>query len=211
MREVCFVTDPLCSWCWGMAKDVEEVRRRLRGRVQFDLAIGGINIDAVTPLAPEMAPRFRQIWARVAHVTGQRFGMSLPSDPSFVYNSLPMCRAVVAMRGLIGAPPFDFLHALQAAFFLEGRNTADATVQAALAAAGGVSVEAWQAALADPGLDSRVADELRAARGYGTAALPAVLVGTERGRSLLAGGYADAATLLEMIEGWLARNPPVVN
>ncbi len=210
VRKVWFVTDPLCSWCWGMANDVDRVRSELADRVEFDLLLGGINVQAVTPLVESMLPRFQEIWARVGRMTGQRFGMAIPANGSFVYNSVPMCLAVAAVRGLIGRPPFAFLHALQAAFFLHARDTSNVDELTAIALASeGVAPAAFRAAYADPSLPAQLAAEMQRARSHGTAALPAVLVETEHDCRLLAGGYADAATLREMIEDWLARQPAV--
>ena len=215
LRKVWWVSDPLCSWCWGMAGEFEQVRAALQGRVQFDLLLGGINVQAVTPLAAAghdgLLARFQEIWQRVAHVTGQTFSMRFPADATFVYNSLPQCRAVAALRQRLGRAPFAYMHALQSAFFIEARDTSSLLLLAELAACEGVAPEDFLDALNDPQLDDALALEMQIARGYGTTALPAVLVETEHGRSLLAGGYADAPTLQQLIEDWLNRHPVVLN
>ena len=211
VRKVIFVTDPLCSWCWGMAEAIETVRAALPGRVEFDLLLGGINIDAGTALAPGMLPRFEQIWTRVRAMTGQPFAMRFPESPNFVYNSLPQCRAIAAVRELVGRPPFAYLHALQRAFFVDAADTSAPDVLVAQARVEGVDEAALVRALASPDLDATLTLEMQVARSYGTTALPAVLVETEQGRRLLAGGYVDAPMLKEMIEAWLQRYPPVLN
>ena len=215
LRKVWWVSDPLCSWCWGMASDFAQVRAALAGRVQFDLLLGGINVQAVTPLSLQaqagLLPRFQEIWHRVAHVTGQTFAMRFPAEDTFVYNSLPQCRAVAALRKQLGRAPFAYLHALQSAFFVDARDTSSLLVMAELAACEGVAPEDFLTALNDPELDAALALEMQIARGYGTTALPTVLVETEHGRSLLAGGYADAPTLQQLIEEWLNRHPVVLN
>ena len=208
VRTVWFVTDPLCSWCWGMANAVAQVREELAGRVQFDMLLGGINVQAVTPLTDALLPRFQGIWARVAQVTGQDFCMRFPPGGTFVYNSMPICLAIAAVRELVGRPPFAFLHALQAAFFLHARDTSDIDELTALAVATeGVAPAEFRRACAAAGLPGRLAGEMQRARSFGTAALPAVLVEADDGCRLLAGGYADAPMLRQMIEDWLARQP----
>jgi len=44
------VTDPLCSWCWGMAPAVEDVADRFAAMVRFDLLLGGVNVDSTLPV-----------------------------------------------------------------------------------------------------------------------------------------------------------------
>ena len=211
LRKVWWVSDPLCSWCWGMAGEFERVRTGLAGRVQFDLLLGGINVQARTPLHAGLLPRFQDIWRRVEHVTGQSFAMRFPAENTFVYNSLPQCRAIAALRKRLGRAPFAYLHALQKAFFVEAQDTSSLWMLAELAACEGVTPEDFLHALKDPALDAELALEMQIARGYGTSALPSVLVETEHGRSLLAGGYADAPTLQQLIEDWLNRHPVVIN
>ena len=40
---IIFVTDPMCSWCWGMVDDIQAIRTECAGLVEFDLFLGGIN------------------------------------------------------------------------------------------------------------------------------------------------------------------------
>lgn len=210
LPKVWFVTDPLCSWCWGMANDVAQLRAALAGRVDFDLMLGGINVEAVTPLNDALLPRFQGIWQRVSEMTGQTFGMRFPAGGTFVYNSLPVCRALLAVRGLTQRPPFAYLHALQEAFFLHARDTTNADGLTALAVVSeGVSPAAFRTAYGTPALADQLEAEMRVARGYGTAALPSVLVEAGGVRRLLAGGYASAAMLGQMVEDWLGSLPIV--
>ena len=211
IRRVIFVSDPLCSWCWGMADAVGTVRQRLAARIDFDLVVGGINTTATTPLVPALHARLVAGWQRVAAITGQRFSLRLPADATFVYNSLPACRAVVTARLLTGAPPFAYLHALQSAFFLDAQSVTRLDVQVALAVALGLDGPRFAQIYALESTAEALRHEIGAARGYGTNAVPAVLIETERGRRLCAGGFVDADMLTQLLEDWLAREPPVVN
>ena len=40
---IIFITDLMCSWCWGMADDIQAVRTEYAGLVEFDILLGGIN------------------------------------------------------------------------------------------------------------------------------------------------------------------------
>jgi putative protein-disulfide isomerase len=211
VRRVIFVTDPLCSWCWGMAPDIARIRKTLSGRMDFDFALGGINVGNAAPLRDSALPRFRALWEEVSAVTGQRFCGRLPSDPGFIYNSRPACAGVMAARMIRDAPPFDFLESLQRAFFLEARNVTSTNVMAGIAVECGLDETTFLETLASAEIGASVAIEMDGCRSYGTRALPAVLVETEVGRRLFAGGYVSYEFLLQGLEDWLARNPPVIN
>lgn len=194
---VLVVTDPMCSWCWGMSAAVEEAADRLSGEAEFHILLGGVNTDATQPAGDYAQRLLKHIWREVAATTGAPFAFAVPDG--LVYNSVRPCLAVAAVRRHLGRPPFGYLHRLQQLFFQEGRNTNDPALLAAAAEDFGVPRGAVMAGLEDPVLRESVRAEIAGARQYGTHALPSVLVETAGERSLLLGGYADAATLEAMI------------
>jgi putative protein-disulfide isomerase len=200
---VIVVTDPLCSWCWGMSAAVEEAADRLRDRVTFDLLLGGVNIDSTLPVGDYGRRLLMKIWAEVAETTGQAFGFRIPDG--FVYNSVRPCLAVAAVRAATGRAPFGYLHLLQQRFFLEGCDINNVDVLVRTAVELGVDADAVRRALTDPAALEELRAEFAGARVYGTQALPNVLTDAGGRRQLLAGGYADAAMLEELVLARLER------
>lgn len=199
--KVVVVTDPLCSWCWGMAPAVEVAADRLGDAVTFDLLLGGINTHATQPMGGYGRRLLRRIWDEVAATTGQRFGPG-PPEP-FCYNSTRPCLALAGLRRATGRPPFGLLHRLQQRFFVEGQDITAISVLAATAGEFGYREAALRRDLEDPALLAALRAEFDGARGYGTQALPSLLIetpGCQGGeRRLLAGGYVDAETLEAMV------------
>jgi putative protein-disulfide isomerase len=191
------VTDPMCSWCWGMANAIEESAHRLAGQVEFELLLGGINVHGTQPIGDYGRRHLIKIWTEVQEVTGQTFGFRLPEE--FVYNSTLACVAVQAVRRRSQAAPFGFLHRLQQALFNAGENINDPTVLDALAAEFGWRPGELSMQLNDELLHAQVAEQFSQSRSYGTTALPAVLVEDDNGRRLLLGGYADSAMLVDLL------------
>ncbi len=191
------VTDPMCSWCWGMAKAIEESAHTLAGRVEFDLLLGGINIHGTQPIGDYGRRHLMKIWTEVHEVTGQTFGFRLPEE--FIYNSTLSCVAVQAVRRRSGVAPFGFLHRLQQALFEAGENINSPSVLDALAVEFGWQPGELSTDLNDKRLHEQVAGQFSTSRNYGTNALPAVLIESDGKRKLLLGGYADSAMLVELL------------
>ena len=199
-----FVVDPMCPWCWAMAPHIEATLKNFDGRVAFDLAVGGINIRTMKALRKSGLKRLQALWRRVTAVTGQQFSHRLPAE--IIYNSQLPCLAVEAMRTLMRAPPFAYLHYLQRLLFVDGVNInnldvvleacdelgADPDRLVALMGPGrfcrhlDVVLEACDELGADPDrlvalmdrepVKERTRRQIHTARSYGTSALPSVLV-----------------------------------
>jgi putative protein-disulfide isomerase len=195
------VTDPMCSWCWGMSGAVEQAAQRLADEVAFDLLLGGINTTSTLPVGDYGRRLLMRIWREVQATTGQAFGYRLPDG--LVYNSTRACLAVAAVRRRTGKAPFGFLHRLQQLLFAEGRDTGDSELLARTAEEFGVPAAVVRAGLDDPGLHDELRAEFAGARVYGTQALPSLLLEVDGRRRLLAGGYVDDAMLVSLVRGAL--------
>jgi len=199
--KVLVVTDPLCSWCWGMAPAVEEAVARLGNAVSFDVLLGGINVHSTLPVGDYGHRLLLRIWREVAATTDQQFGYVIPDG--MVYNSTRPCLAVAALRRALDRPPFGYLHRLQQRLFVEGQDITAPELLTATAAELGLSADIVAAGLDDPTLAAGLAREFSDSPSYGTNALPSVLVEDHGERRLLAGGYADAPMLESLIRARL--------
>lgn len=181
-----------------MATDIDLVMQRLEGRVEFDLLLGGINTDGTQPVGAYGRARILSLWREVEATTGQPFGSRLPER--YVHNSLLCCLAVEAVRRLTGGPPFAYLKDLQARFCLRGEDVTDRVLLREAAMPYGVAADAFDQLFDDQVVRDALAPQFARARSYGTHALPSVLVEAGGNTRLLAGGYASAEMLLEMLE-----------
>ena len=200
---VIFVTDPMCSWCWGMAPEIERARRDGAAEFDFDCLLGGINVGSSGPVSDFARARLADVWRRVVSVTQAHFGSGLPPG-DFVYNSVPACVAVEAMREVTAAPPFEFVHRLQTRFFTEGVDVGNELVLIREAVAAGANESRFVGAFRSPATLARVRAGFELAKAF-TSALPSVQVDVAGKRGLVAGGYVDAPTLLESVRGYLRR------
>ncbi len=192
---VLFVTDPLCSWCWGMLPQMNQARDALADVARFDLLLAGLQISGTAGLSEFEGARLRLLWQKVAAATGQTFAGRLPEDPAFLYHSELACRAVEAVRQMTGTCPWSYFEAIQRTFYLDARNPCSFEVLGELAEATCTPAELERA------IRSRVVREathagFELARTLGAHALPTVLLDTGDGPKLVCGGFATADYLI---------------
>ncbi len=192
------VTDPMCSWCWGMATEFTEAMAALEGEATFDLLLGGINTDSTQPIGAYGRRYLMRLWREVADTTGQRFGFALPDE--YVHNSVRACLAVEAVRVLTEAPPFEFLRRVQEQFFVYGRDVTQEALLLWVAEAMGLDRGVLRAEMSKPAVLERVRFQFNNASTFGTNAMPSLLIEEDGRLQLLAGGYVDAAMLATLLE-----------
>ncbi|MCR9258332.1 MAG: DsbA family protein [Pseudomonadaceae bacterium] len=200
---VVIVTDPMCSWCWGMSNDIDLARENHHPDVMYDLLLGGINTQGHKPIGEYGRRYLHRLWQEVAATTGQRFGDLVAED--YIHNSKLPCLALEAVRLLTQRAPFDFLRKLQTSFFQQQQNISDRTTLLQLTAESGYDAEAVDRLIDSPEVQARIKFQFDNAGKYGTEAMPSVLLEDCRSMRLLAGGYVDADMLNQLLEDALAH------
>jgi putative protein-disulfide isomerase len=207
-----FVGDPMCSWCYGFGKEMSALMA-LHPALELEIVLGGVRAGA-TDVLDDDGKQFRLgHWARVEAASGLPFNReALLARKNFVYDTEPICRAVVAARIL--APRADLLKVfrdLQHAFYAEGLDTTDgkvlsATAAAALAEAGhAVDAESFHAAWLSPGAIYATQADFRRARQLGVRSFPHLLLDTGEGVLDISPGYAHAEVLDGRLRSLLGR------
>jgi putative protein-disulfide isomerase len=120
-KELIFVLDPMCSWCWGFAPVIEELRTTLNGEYTFSLVLGGLRTKGEMPWDESSQAYLQEHWKQVSQRTGQAFSDTLFEKEFFDYDTYPACKAVITVRELFGMQSaFDYLHTIQEAFYTRG-------------------------------------------------------------------------------------------
>ena len=209
--ELIYIGDPMCSWCYGFGKEMTALRAALSERypeMPLRILVGGIRAGA-TDVLDDAGKRFRlQHWARVEQASGLPFNReAFLARTGFVYDTEPICRAVVTARGLV--PDADLLsvfRALQHAFYVDGLDTTNGTVLAgvatqALARQGrDVTAEAFLAAWNSQAVIDETAQDFRTVRQWGVNSFPVVVLRAGDNLYQVAAGYTPADALANQFE-----------
>lgn len=197
-----FAGDPMCSWCYGFGKELSTLVDR-HPELQLTILVGGVRAGA-TDLLDDTGKQFRlEHWARVEENSGLPFNRkAFLARENFVYDTEPVCRAVVTARRLApGADQLQVFKALQRAFYEDGRDTSNGEVLADIAAAAlrdqgkPVSASDFHDAWKDSSTIAATAAEFAQVRSLGIFSFPQLLL--EVGDQLLniSPGYAKVDQL----------------
>jgi len=204
--QLVYVGDPMCSWCYGFGKELSTVLAAEPG-LPLEIVVGGLRAGG-TDVLDAAGKQFRLAhWARVEAASGLPFNReALMAREGFVYDTEPVCRAVVAARSLApDAPLLDVFKALQRAFYVDGLDTTDPATLArvtadALAGAGfETSAEDVLQRFLSPATIHETREDFRKARALGINSFPALLMKVDDAYHRVTPGYASAAEVLRSV------------
>lgn len=191
LLKLIYVGDPMCSWCWGFAPEIEE----LSAEYPVEVVVGGLRPGpSAQPLGDRMAEFLREHWVEIADRTGQPFDTEfLQRRDDWLYDTEPAAMAVVTMREMNEPATLDFFTTIQQAFYAQGRDVTNFEVLTELAANHSVDRTEFRDKLeADEAKQAAWADFSRA-RNWGISGFP-TLIGELTGNrlALLARGWTEA-------------------
>lgn len=202
-RQLIYIADPMCSWCWGFSPVIDRVAAEYADRSQVVLVLGGLRPDNTAPLDAGTKATIRGHWDHVNEASGQPFDYAFFDRESFVYNTEPSCRAVVTARRIRPRSDLGFLAHLHRAFYAQNRDITDADTLCDLAADFGYGRDAFSAefesreAAADTRKDFALAVEL------GIRGFPALIAADPTGLQAITVGYRPWEAVSEQIDRWL--------
>jgi len=116
-----YVGDPMCSWCYGIAPELEKVRFHFSEIIDFEIIMGGLrpyNKETMTDLKDFLTHH----WDTVNQRSGQSFNYCILQDPNITYDTEPPCRATVIVRNSNPDKAFQFFAEVQSIFYQKNKN-----------------------------------------------------------------------------------------
>jgi putative protein-disulfide isomerase len=192
----------MCSWCYGFGKELTLLEKR-RPDITLKIVLGGLRAGA-TDVLDDAGKQFRlHHWERVEEASGLPFNRDgLLARTGFVYDTEPICRAVVTARIL--RPQADILsvfRAFQHAFYVDALDTTNGAVLAevgsrALETVGHpVSAEEFLQKWKLRSTIEETSTDFSTARAIGVSSFPALFLRKEGRLQLVSPGYSKVDEL----------------
>ena len=199
-----YVGDPMCSWCYGFGVPLGQLLARFP-EVPVQLVLGGLRAYNTQVMDAALKDKLRNAWAEVGRRSGQPFSQALFEREDFIYDTEPACRAVVTVRRHAPALALRMYHAIQQAFYAQGRDVTKAAVLAEIwDELRGRTQEAWGHIdflrdVESEAMRQQTRDDFSQAQRWGIRGFPALLAVRNGQAQLLASGYTEADVLIERL------------
>lgn len=226
MYHLIYIADPMCSWCYGFGPQLNALLDALPD-AQLDIVVGGLRAYNTEVMDEAKKATILGHWKHVEAASGLPFSTSGMARPDFVYDTEPACRALVAARILNPDLPsrsmLDVFHAIQHAFYAQGRDVTDLQVLAEIGAAAltdaigpeGLAEQAIAPLDSADFLDtlsaastiSETRQDFAQTQRWGIQGFPALVLEHDATLHLICSGYTKTAVLLERIEAITKATP----
>lgn len=199
-----FIADPMCSWCYGFAPELDALQQGLP-EIPVEIVLGGLRLQQ-QPLDAEGRQLIRTHWEQVHEATGLPFSSTALDSDGFIYNTEPACRAVVTARKLAPQTSLPVFHAIQHAFYAEGRDVtqpailAEVTAQAMSAAGHAIDAAQFQEMWASVAMIEATLADFALTRNWDVQGFPTLVLERGRDLDLVTSGFVTMPALVARLE-----------
>ena len=199
-----YVGDPMCSWCYGFAKPMDELLADPLDAAPLQLALimGGLRPFTTEPIAAGKADEIFGHWHHVAEASGQPFAQAPNTAlhrPGFVYDTEPASRATVTVRSHWPGHVWRYFKAVQQAFYAEAKDVTRPEVLADVAEQLGLSRVSFAKAFASQEMRDLTAADFAQAQAWGIRGFPTLVAEHGDHLHLVGSGYMALDALRERL------------
>ena len=205
MPSLIYIADPMCSWCYGFAPELVTLLRGLP-EMPVEIMLGGLRAYNKEALDDDLRITLLEHWKRVSNVSGLQFTQNHLLHAGFVYDTEPACRTVVTARTLAPAAALSVFHAIQHAFYAEGRDVTQAEVLAEVASEGlaeagySITPATFQERWSSQEMVLKTAQDFGHVRRWNISGFPTLVLERDGNLDLVTSGYVKVEQLVERMQ-----------
>ena len=198
---IIYVGDPMCSWCWGIAPALKQLKDHYqKEQIPFQIVVGGLRPGGGDPWNDQMKDFLRHHWDEVLAKSGQPFGYALLKLEHFNYDTEPACRAVVAARSWLKEKELDFFEAIQRKFYVDSQDPGQVKFYESICDQFLVDFSKFQKRFANKVIKDQTQEEFNLNRKWGIRGYPSVLVNKGGQMYMVTNGFASFEQMQWQIE-----------
>lgn len=193
-----YVYDPLCGWCYGFHPVMEKIKKRFGNRMSLEVKVGGLAVGERAQTIDEGFGYIKDGLEQVEKSTGVQFGRNfklLVEEGSYMYDSVPPCRAQKTMNELAPDQALNFAGTLQNAIFRDGKNLNKWSTYENLISDYDVDPEKFKSRFESDELKNDLIDEFTWCRNHGATGFPTLLIQIDDEISIMTRGYRPYDTV----------------
>lgn len=201
-REIIYVGDPMCSWCWGFAPVLRRIKSDYESLVPLRIVVGGLHAFDSEPMSERYKATIRHHWEQVAAATGQPFNYDFFAREGFVLDTEPACRASVTVRSIKPAALLSFYESIHRGYYVENTDTTALDTFTGYAEREGIDGAAFVKAFESDAMKHETLADFSWCQEVGITGFPTVVLREDDKLAALTIGYQPFENLQPALDAW---------
>lgn len=196
--------DPMCSWCYGFAPELEKVVEAFSEKVDLELVMGGLR-PYNTQTMVELKGFLTEHWQEVNHRSGQVFKYDILDDKQITYDTEPPSRAVLVVRSISPKQEMEFFKEVQKLFYEENKNLHLEESYFPVLQALNIDKSVFKENFNSENFKQKIKEDFAKSGDFGVRGFPTVMLKKGADLFLISNGYALAEDLIKKINSKLDK------
>ena len=202
-KEIIYIGDPMCSWCWGFSPVINAIRHDFNHEAPLSIILGGLHAYDDFPMSNDYKTNIRHHWQDVNTATGAIFDYRFFDRDKFILDTEPACRAVVTIRQIKPESVLLFYESISRSFYSENKDTTVLKTFKLLVEELEIDFKEFNKKFNSEHTKVETENDFRFSKKIGVTGFPTLLVKEDETLTLLTAGYKPYKTLRPVIENWL--------
>lgn len=194
-----YVGDPMCSWCYGIAPELNKVKDHYGDQIDLELVMGGLR-PYNTQKMTELKDFLTHHWEDVNKASGQEFKYDILSSDEISYDTEPPSRAAVVVRKMNPEKEYLFFKASQTAFYLHNKNMHLAESYHSILKELELNTEEFDALFHSDEMKELVRRDFERAGEMGVRGFPTLIIKQGDKLDLICNGYLSSKDIIQRID-----------
>ena len=203
-KEIVYVGDPMCSWCWGFSPVLDQIRENYGALAPVRVVVGGLHAFDREPMSEDYKATIRSHWEHVAAASGQPFNYAFFDRQGFVLDTEPACRATVTVRNLKPEAVWPFYEVIHRGFYVEDTDTTALETFVSYAERVGLDGAEFKAAFESDAVRQETMEDFAWCQQSGVTGFPTVLLREDQHVAALTVGFRPFDDLKPTLDAWTA-------
>lgn len=196
--EIVYVGDPMCSWCYGISNELQNLQDKL-DHVEMTIIVGGLRNGGGDKWDTSFTDFLKHHWEEVESKSGMPFNYDLLSWKAFDYDTEPACRAIVTAKKIAPEKTWAFFKATQKGFYFDNKDPKTVEFYRTICNDLDIDFTRFSIVFESADIKKTTLQEFQYAQKIGATGFPSVYL-MENGQLIKIGaGYTTADQILERI------------
>ena len=208
-KEILYIGDPMCSWCWGFAPVIASIYDEFSKKIPISLTLGGLHAYDNFPMSEDYKSKIKHHWEDVNKMTGANFDYRFFDRKEFILDTEPACRAVVTVKHLRKGKEISFYEKISRSFYLENRDTTNINTFKSICIEEDLNFTEFSIIFHSDEVKKKTAEDFAYTKAIGVNGFPTLIAKDNEKLALISSGYQPYSILQPIIKNWINHNSKI--